>query len=168
MFFYERRKKKDLSIVLPVYDIKKKAKEGIVIKATALTLQKDDREVNKQVQVLSEKLQKLSDEEQMMIQEDTVESTSKATFLKLAFILDGSSIGEGGKVSVTSLDSKQSITVPLASVNDILDSLCKGTTKWEAIAAGFIAKEQPLKEIENLKVVYDDEKGEFLHKVKYR
>ena len=63
MFFYERRKKKDLSIVLPVYDIKKKAKEGILIKATALTLQKDDREVNKQVQILSEKLQKLSNEE---------------------------------------------------------------------------------------------------------
>ena len=57
MFFYERRKKKDIKVVLPFYDIKKQQNEGIPIKATILTLVKDDREINNSIKSLDKILQ---------------------------------------------------------------------------------------------------------------
>ena len=57
MFFYERRKKKDIKVVLPFYDIKKQQNEGIPIKATILSLVKDDREINNSIKSLDKILQ---------------------------------------------------------------------------------------------------------------
>ena len=56
MFFYERRKKKDIKVVLPFYDIKKQQNEGVSIKATILTLVKDDREINNSIKLLDKLL----------------------------------------------------------------------------------------------------------------
>ena len=50
MLFYERRKKKDLTIVLPCFKVNTDGQQGLPIIATVLAIVKDNREVNKMVQ----------------------------------------------------------------------------------------------------------------------
>ena len=50
MLFYERRKKKNLTIVLPCFKVNPANKQGLPVIATVLSIVKDNREVNKMVQ----------------------------------------------------------------------------------------------------------------------
>ena len=63
MLFYERRKKKNLNIVLPYFKVKPENQQGSHVIATVVSAVKDDREATKQVQAVKDVFKVWADKE---------------------------------------------------------------------------------------------------------
>ena len=126
---------------------------------------KDEREINTQVRQIRDTLKQLSEVEPNLVikkKEDGAEDIVKD--LKLVFKLDKTSIEPEGNLSITNLDSNETVLMPVTSISDTLNSLSQGSNSWVQI----IAKYGKISDPPQLSVIYDAQSNEFKRSVQYR